>query len=223
LDKAQTHSLWEIIITPLLPLSLNTITIPESRLFSGDKQRSSLSECNTTLAIDGHTSLFRRIWVESKHPEVKCHVVKYTVVPQEIVYSFFGVSHSILGSIEQRIREAGLWQMYEANNNELALVENSMLIRKRLQKADDERTVPFHMTDIKIFSIFVGWVSLMTGTWLVFLIESIFSCIAFDLKEIILIFQRRCTFTYISILKGYSTVSNLYYIINLLCICLKRS
>jgi len=102
--------------------------------------------------------------------EVKCHVVSEAVNSRYILNTYFGHAHPKLAFKEQCMQESGILKMYE----DYKLFFSTLKFKKGvvlMEEAAEGRETPFAMTDWKIISIFLVWVSLLTINLFVFSIE----------------------------------------------------
>jgi len=89
-----------------------------------------------------------------------CHLVTRTVYPVHLVHTFIGEDHERISSINQKLFQTGIIKLYYNNEMYIYQYRDRMSVEK-MDHLEARKDVPFTMTDWKILSIFIGWISLM--------------------------------------------------------------
>jgi len=120
-----------------------------------------LALCNTTTVID--PGMFYSTTKAVKGflpPGAMCYLVTGTVYPVHLVHTFIGEDHERISSINRKLFETGFSNLYSNNEMYIYQYQDRMSV-ERMDHLEARKDVPFIMTDWKMLSIFIVWISLM--------------------------------------------------------------
>jgi len=166
-DEDQVPDLAAVFKRENISASLRSSVVEGGARLSYGQQLLAVGQCNATL---NHGVPILNQYIRDFHkyyPSINCHVVRNTVILKPLTFFFFGDSKEQLSQVLHKMGEAGLPSMY----SDFA----AFLITLSSRTITSQGNASINLGDWKILSVFVGWCSLLGITFLVFVVEILFS------------------------------------------------